>query len=43
MATVVVAVIELREISVLVPTALLSPAMPLTFGVFKTPEDAKAV
>jgi hypothetical protein len=43
LATTAVDVIELRELSLRIPTALLSSAMPLMSGVFKMDEDTKAV
>jgi hypothetical protein len=41
-ATTVVAV-ELRELSLQVPTTPLDPSMPSTSSIFKIDEDAKAV
>jgi hypothetical protein len=43
LTTAAIAVVELRELSLRIPTVLLSPAMPLTSSIFKTDEDAKAI
>jgi hypothetical protein len=43
LTTAAIAVAELRELSLRIPTVLLSPAMPLTSSIFKTDEDAKAI
>jgi hypothetical protein len=39
----VVAAAELRELSLRIPIALLSPSMPTKSGIFKTDKDAKAI
>jgi hypothetical protein len=43
LAATVVAVAELKELSLRLPATTLSPRMPPTPGVFKTGEDARAV
>jgi hypothetical protein len=43
LATAVVTMAELRELSLWIPAAPLSPSMPPTSGIFKADEDTKAV
>jgi hypothetical protein len=43
LAAAVVSVAELRELSLQIPTAPLSPAKPTTSDIFKTNEDAKVI
>jgi hypothetical protein len=43
LAAAMVSVAELRELSLQIPTAPLSPAMPMTFNIFKMNEDAKVI